>query len=208
MTDVKRPPRRERAAATRLAIIRAAHELFCRDGYHGTTMTAIAKQAGVAVQTVYFVFHTKPQLMTATIDLAVLGEQDPAAPEDTSWYHDATALPDARASLASFVTGVTTILQRVGALDLVLRAGASSDPELSAVLAHHERLREDGYRTVAQSLAQRGFLRDGLTVDDVTDILMTMVGPPMYCTTTRDRSWDDQRYQSWTIDALCRLLLP
>ena len=50
MDNVKRVPRNERAARTRRAIIAAATQEFRSSGYHGTTMSAIAKRAGVAVQ--------------------------------------------------------------------------------------------------------------------------------------------------------------
>lgn len=72
---VKGPTRKERSERTRRAIVQAATDEFRASGYHGTTMAAIARRAGVAVQTVYFVFHTKPLLLTATIDQAVMGDE-------------------------------------------------------------------------------------------------------------------------------------
>ncbi len=39
------------------------------------------RAAGVRVQTVYFGSHTKPLLLTAAIDTAVMSEQDPTAPD-------------------------------------------------------------------------------------------------------------------------------
>ena len=65
--DVK-GPRRRRAEATRQKILRAAHEEFVERGYHGATIASIARRAGVATQTVYFVFHTKTELVSAAID--------------------------------------------------------------------------------------------------------------------------------------------
>ena len=73
--------RRDRARATRLRITKAAYNLFCDQGYTGTTMSDIADAAGVAVQTVYFTFHTKSELLSRAYDLAVLGEGDPVPPE-------------------------------------------------------------------------------------------------------------------------------
>ena len=76
MTVVKafgstKPTRRDRARATRLRITRAAYDLFCERGYTATTMAEIAESAGVAVQTVYFAFHTKSELLSRTYDFAV-----------------------------------------------------------------------------------------------------------------------------------------
>ena len=78
MADVK-ISRREKAARTRAAIIEAAHAEFLERGFHGATVVSIAERAGVASQTVYFVFHTKAELISAVIDAAVMGEVRPAA---------------------------------------------------------------------------------------------------------------------------------
>jgi AcrR family transcriptional regulator len=43
--------------------VKAAFALFCEHGYTGTTMAHIAEAAGVAVQTVYFTFHTKAAVL-------------------------------------------------------------------------------------------------------------------------------------------------
>jgi len=51
MAEVKRAydadRRRQQARARRLAVVRAARELFERDGFRQTTITAIAAAAGV-----------------------------------------------------------------------------------------------------------------------------------------------------------------
>ena len=62
----RRLSKRERAEQTRTRIIDAAYRLFTQHGYEATTMQAVADEARVAVQTVYFTFHTKGGLLTAT----------------------------------------------------------------------------------------------------------------------------------------------
>ena len=42
---------------------------FVEKGYHGATVASIAARAGVATQTVYYVFNTKAALISAAIDL-------------------------------------------------------------------------------------------------------------------------------------------
>src|SRR4051795_9668478 len=78
--------RHERARQTREKIVRAADEEFRAAGYQGATMAAIARRAGFAEQTVYFVFHTKAELLSNVIDAAVLGTEDPIAPEEAPWF--------------------------------------------------------------------------------------------------------------------------
>lgn len=50
------------------------HQAELGRGYTGTRMVDVAAAAGVAVQAVYWVFHTKPELLTACYDLAVQGD--------------------------------------------------------------------------------------------------------------------------------------
>jgi len=48
--------RQAQAAQTREDILRAAREAFLRRGYPGTTLAAVAMDAGVAVETIYRAF--------------------------------------------------------------------------------------------------------------------------------------------------------
>ena len=66
--------RQAKAAATRARIIANAYALFCENGYRATTMDLIARRAGVAVQTVYFTFHTKDDLLKAVFEWTVLAD--------------------------------------------------------------------------------------------------------------------------------------
>src|SRR5438270_10131954 len=70
--------RRERAEqereATRLRVMEAARTLFLERGYVATTMADIARQARVALQSVYKVGHSKADLLHNVRDLAVAGD--------------------------------------------------------------------------------------------------------------------------------------
>src|SRR4051812_44549341 len=70
--------RRERAEeerrATRSRVIDAATRLFVANGYTGTTMAAIAREAGVAMQSVYSAGRSKADLLHAAVDRAVAGD--------------------------------------------------------------------------------------------------------------------------------------
>src|ERR1700746_603666 len=81
MADVKTPApegrRQRRARQTRRSILAAAHELFVRQGYTGTTIRQIADQADVAWQTVYAVFGGKPAILSAVFDVDVAGDDEP-----------------------------------------------------------------------------------------------------------------------------------
>ena len=161
MPDVKgdqtRLTRQERARATRRRIVQAATDEFCERGYHGTTMAAIAEGAGVAVQTVYFVFNTKPDLLTASIDSAVLGEHD-MVPEETDWWRVAMTARSRRRAIAAFVSGVVEIEGRAAYIDEAARVAATTDPDIADLLARNEARRVPAFRAFVDSLAERGLL--------------------------------------------------
>ena len=66
--------RSRQAAQTREEIVTAAIELFGETGWAGTTLAAIAKRAGVAVETIYSGFGSKKGLLRAAMDVAVVGD--------------------------------------------------------------------------------------------------------------------------------------
>ena len=207
MGEVKVSARRDRAARTQRAIVVAATAEFCASGYHGATMAAIARRAGVAVQTVYFVFHTKPLLLTAAIDLAVLGDGEPTPPQLTPWWQEGSTTGSGRRAIELFVAGVAAIEERAAPLSRVAAAAAAVEPEVAAVVDHHEELRVAGFRDYVDSLADRGLLRAGVDVAEATDVLLTLVGSDVFLAFTDGRSWSVERYVRWATDALSALLL-
>ena len=78
-------------------MVRSATDLFTRLGYAGTTMEGVAAGAGMSVQSVYFAFHTKANLLQAAIDAAT-PEPDPR-PMETDPDRALTELVDATCRL-------------------------------------------------------------------------------------------------------------
>lgn len=199
--------RREKAQATRTAILRAAQEEFVENGFHGATITAIAKRAGVAPQTVYFVFHTKAELISAVIDTAVMGEEDPQAPEETPWFAAMLAEPDPAECVRMFVRGAGEVYARASFVGEVLHAAALTDEEVRSTHEHHEELRHTAYRGVVEMLSEKGELRPGLTVDTATDVFMTVYGDGTYTMLRTERGWSHEQVIDWLCDALPDMLL-
>ena len=194
-----KPTRRERAQATRLRITKAAYTLFCERGFSGTTMADVAKAAGVAVQTVYFVFHTKGELLSRAYDFAVLGDEDPAPPEVQPWYQAMTTEPGLAAALRHAVGGIGTILVRATPLDTVVRASAGSDPDAARVRAFHERWRAEGYRAMLEVLRAKAVLRDGVSPELATQLLLLYLGMDVYRVLVLDFGWSHDDWVDWTV---------
>jgi len=205
MTDVK-GPRRDRATATRSRILHAAQEEFAERGYHGATIASIAKRAGVATQTVYFVFHTKAALISALIDTLVMGEDQPVVPQDTAWWAAMRSAADAPESLRHFIRGAAPLFERASATSEILRAAALTDDEVRQTYEFHEGLRYTGFREVIELVAAKGPFRSGLDLDTATDVLLTVFGDSAYHFLRTDRSWSHEQVVEWFCDALPALL--
>ena len=187
-------------------MLRAAQQAFIERGYAGVRMTDIAEDAGVAVQTLYFTFHTKPELLQACYELAVLGEDDPTPPPEQPWYAATLASRTGPAAGRHFAEGVASIVARTAVLDDVVRS-ARHEPDAARVREHNERLRRDGYRTVVEHLANRFGLRTGVDIDTGTDLLLTLAGPATYRPLVAEYGWPHDKYVDWLARALTDQLL-
>ena len=208
MADVNpaRPSRRDRARATRLRMIHAAQRVFIASGYAGARMTDIATEAGVAVQTVYFTFHTKAELLQACYELAVLGEDDPRPPPAQPWHTAMLDARDGRAAIRRFAEGNSAIAARVALLDDVVRS-AAHEPDTIQVRDHNEQLRRDGYRRIIDHLAGRFGLPAYLDPEVAVDILLTLAGPATYRALVADYGWPHDHFVDWLATTLSQQLL-
>lgn len=184
----------------------AAHEEFLSHGYHGATMASIARRAGVAVQTVYFVFHTKAALLSAAIDAAVIGP-DAAPPEQSEWWQAMVESSTGAEALGHFVRGAGEVYVRAAGISEVLRAAALDDSECRDVWLRHDSLQVAAFRQVIEVIRSTGGLRPGLDVDRATDIMITVFGDSTFQLLTAERGWSTARTLDWMDDALRRLLL-
>ena len=202
MSPVK--SRKEKAAVTRERIIRAADRVFGERGYTGARMADIAKEAGVAVQTVYFVFHTKPELLQACYDFLVLGP-DRLPPAQQPFWARTMEAATGRGALREFAGGNAEIVARVAAIDNVARA-ARHESEAVEIQSRSEKLRRDGFRRLVEHLDDRFGLRAGLDVETATDTLLLLAGGPTYLTLT-GYGWTQPQYVDWLADAAALQLL-
>lgn len=208
---VKTPDRRARAAQTRLRILAAAYELIQDRGYADASMGRIATRAGVAVQTVHFVFHTKEEVLAAVIDGAVRGtlpvDGVAEAPEESAWWHEAKTVADARRALALFVGGCLGVLARTAEIVVQAQQAAKASESLADLMTESEKHRIREYRTFAQSLAEREMLRADIDVDRATDILGAFLGEECYLAFVVTRGWGVETYARWLNAELPRMLL-
>jgi AcrR family transcriptional regulator len=203
MTVVKRPSRRaEKAQETRRRIIEAARELFVADGYGATNLQDVADRAGVAVQTIYFVFGNKRALLKELVDVTIAGDSEPIATMDRPWFTDAVAAATAEEMLAAYVAGSSAVLARVSPIMRVLAAAVANDPEVAALWPQDEDLRYVVQRSAADALVTKPGARKGMTADEAADLLYGILSPELYLLFTRDRSWPHDRWLDWATQTL------
>src|ERR687888_2364918 len=123
------PRRQAQAAATRRAILEAAHRLFERQGYAATTMAAIAAEADVAVKTVYVAFETKSGLLRALWHLLLRGDEEDIPIPERAWYRAVVAEPDPERKLRLGAHNARLVKERAAALMGVIRNAAATDAD-------------------------------------------------------------------------------
>jgi AcrR family transcriptional regulator len=201
------PRRREQAAATRQLILEAAQRLFERDGYAATTMAAIAAEAGVSLKTVYVTLETKSGVLRALWHLLLRGDEEESPVAQRAWYREVLDEPDPQRQLRRNARNARRVKERAGALMLVIRSAAPSDPDIATLW---ERIQSDFYdnqRAIVQTLHDRGALRDGLGVERAADILWTLNHPDVWQLLVGRRGWSPSRWERWFYETTTGQLL-
>jgi AcrR family transcriptional regulator len=191
--------RQEQARSTRLRILEAARRLFVTRGYSTVTMDEIAREAGVAYQTVYAVFGNKLSVAQAIIwsSFEVEGIHDLIA--------EATASPDPEVWLRSTARTARLISERLG--DLLRFMRESGDPDLLAEYEKVEDRRFEQEQLLLTMLHDSGRLREGLSPSEAHALLWAMSGTQLHHQLVGRRHWTGSRYERWLGDALVALLL-
>jgi AcrR family transcriptional regulator len=212
MADVKRrryrsPRRQEQAEATRRAIIEAASRLLMTQGYAGTTMEAIAREADVATITVYSVFSSKPKVVEAAIHAAVMGSEAPTPVLEQPGPRAVLEERDQRRQIKGFAAGMGGIMQRVAPLFEAMRTGADADPVIAALRRDLLARRLDGMRAFAGALMRNRRLRDGMLLEGAAETIWALSSPDLHQLLTLQLGWDEAKYVAWLDEVLAAALL-
>jgi AcrR family transcriptional regulator len=199
--------RREAAEATRQSILQAALHMFLLKGYAATTMPAIAKSAGIAMDTVYATVGKKPALFRLLVETALSGTSAEVPAEERDYVRAIRAEPDAARKLQIYAAALVRIQARLAPLFRVLQGAAALDPELNTLWQEISQRRAKNMRLFAQDLAATGRLRRDLSVDKAADIIWSMNSPEFYLLLVQERSWSPKDFEQWLSDAWILLLL-
>ena len=199
--------RAEQAAATRHAVLEAARELFTQDGYAGTSIAAIARRAGVAVDTVYAAAGRKPALLRELVETSLSGTDQAVPAEQRDYVIRVRAASSAREKVSIYASAVSEIGVRMAPVHRALTEASVSDAGCAALRAEISARRATNMRLFAADLRATGELRDDLADDEVADIVWSMNSAEYRALLVGERGWSAERFGAWLADAWTRLLL-
>jgi AcrR family transcriptional regulator len=197
--------RLEQARRSREAVLDVARSAFMKDGYANTTIAAIARTAGVSVETVYKSFGGKAGLVRALYERGLAGRGPRPAPDRS----DAMSArePDGRAIVRNWGVLMAEVSPLVSPILLLVRSAAEADAELASLLRESDELRLTRMRQNAGVLAERGFLREGVTVEKAAEVMWTYTAPELYELLVVRRGWTPEELGAFAARALEAALL-
>ena len=200
-------PRAARARDTRRRVIDAALRLFVEQGYLPTTMSAIAQEAGVAVQTLYLAFGSKSSILSAALDVAIVGDDAPMPLIERPWIQQLRAEEDGRRAVVLLCREVAELFRRVAPLHVAIRA-ATGDAEVASLLERDQQSRYATQRQFVAILADKPGFNAELGEERATDIVYGLLSEAVYLLFCVDRGWSVADWTTWVAATLSSQLFP
>jgi len=187
--------RRAQANETRAAIVRAARDLFIECGYGHTTLTDVARAAGVSVETIHKSVGTKAVLLHKSWDITVGGDD-----EDIVFHQRPEVLavrrePGLARRLMLHAAFSTQTAQRIAPFQLMVQSAAGADPAAAAMLEEMGRQRLVGIGVMAAEAAKTGQL--AVSEDECRDVIWSMTDGMLWHRLVNERGWSNDRFADW-----------
>jgi AcrR family transcriptional regulator len=205
--DYDASSRKKQSAATRQRIIDAARELLVTHGYRAATVAAIAREAGVHVDTVYELVGRKPQLLRELIEQALSGVDRAVPGERRDHVQAMVATSDAVEKLRIYASAMRETHARLAPLFLAVRDASNTEPEARETWHEISERRATNMHKLIADLRTTGRLRPELSSDMAADVMWATNSPELYVMLTKERGWTPEHYETWILDSWCRLLL-
>jgi AcrR family transcriptional regulator len=197
--------RAARVLANEEKILRAAHQLFVRDGYQATTLTAVADAAGVAHRTVYVRFGTKAALLKRVIGLALVGDLAPVDVVHREWYHSATTAPTLDARITAFAAGSARLMASAADVIAVAKEAEPTEPVLAAAASAGRSATREAVRTFWMRARDDGLLPTHTDLTWLADTTSVLAHADTYLLMRQTLRMTPPRYQKWIATTLRRL---
>ncbi len=191
--------RRVAAQERRQRVAGVAAELFLERGWSATTMSEVARRAGVSTDLVATAFGGKPGLLMAAFRHAGFGEQANVREALASLELDDE--PDREVRLARIVDLASRVMPGMAPFLEVLHIAADQDADLRVMVM----VAEDSFAGTAAEVVR--LIAPGRPSENAADEVYRLLLAETYLVLTRGRGWSDDRYRTWlhrSLDAAVR----
>jgi AcrR family transcriptional regulator len=191
------PYRQLQAQQTRERIADAAEKLFATDGFGATSIDAIASEAGVALRTVYAVYGTKREILSA-ISTRWVARWNPMERAQA-----VIAEPNARRRLRAAAHWVRSLYEDGYGVINILETAADEAEETRALLRTNYDERDAAMNAMVDSLGDK--LRRPPA--EAQSIFRALGSPGVYRELVLQSGWSHDLFEEWIADALVRQLV-
>ena len=188
------PLREQQAGTTRDKILTAAQTLLAVKGYAKTTIESIAREGGIAPQTVYAVYKNKRSIINALIDRLL--------PSLERRYDGVAQADSFEEGLRLFADKVTAAHEAAMQGQLLLRSLVGLAPEFREIAQQQEAQEKAVQREVLCLLLKGAKFKKGLPLEQVLDIFWYTTRIDSYVLFVRECGWSREAYLQW----ICRTL--
>ena len=186
-----------RAERTERRIIAAATDLFLARGYRGTTLSDVAKAAGVSDRTIYVRFDTKADLLKRTVDVAVAGDTLPIDLAHRDWMLTLMNAPTLEERLTVDAAGTTRLMKRTAPILAVAMQVEADEPVIAdaAQVARVATFRQ--VRAFWEKLRADGLMNADSDLEWVINTSGLLANAETYVHMTRTIQWTSAEYERW-----------
>ncbi|HZS14312.1 MAG TPA: helix-turn-helix domain-containing protein [Candidatus Dormibacteraeota bacterium] len=194
----------EERRATRLRVVEGARRLFLSRGYVATTMADVAKEAGVALQSVYKAGRSKADLLHLVTDLAVAGDDQEVMLLDRPSYQAVAreASPERQVQMIAALIAAT--MERLAPVWLAYREAAAVDAKAAANLVAAHQRRHTTFGGMIRMLPERRLRRP---FEESVDTAWAIGSIDVFLLLRSLRGWDAGAYSEWLSRTLVDQLL-
>lgn len=200
--------RANQVAVTEQRLVTSATRLFLRDGYVGTTLTAVTAEAGVAPRTLYLRFPTKIDLFRRVMDVAVVGDTGQVDVAHRDWTRRSLTAPTLDERMLLAARGARDIMARIGPLLPVAEAAAAVEPAIAAAASAARDATRDHFRLFWTAAAGDGLLPDHVELRWLADTAALLGSADTFLLGTRILHWTPADFERWLLATWRAMLGP
>ena len=201
------PVRRAGAVETERRILDAAAALFAERGYVGTSLAAIAGQAGINPRTLYKVFDSKVDLLSRLVDVAIVGDLAEVAVSDRSWAAGAFEAETGTERVKVFAAVIRRVMESAGPAFRTAAQAAAADDDAAVLWRTGQRHRYDDAEAFVTALERSQLLGPGRTRGEAISTVWLVSSPETFIQLTDGRGLSVDEFQHWVEQTLRDTLL-